>query len=345
LLWTDTQGTFFLLKGSATEFSEAEKVDVFAPEDAGGFHFVARKLFSPDEKYYYILASSSKKLVLLDAANLKLKEVFSDTETTISLSGVCNDIALFGSNIDGDGREEIINNANVYEWDGERFSLNYTLPHTGGHSQETVFADIDGDGSDELVTNDREHGGKQLKASRLQNGAWVEVPVITDETQTNEVFVLGDIDGDSTDEITAVVTGEDAVRLVIYKYHNEALVKVYSGNFTKPWRERQHSEQIKSVSYSDIDNDGKTEILVTTEDMIFDPLKPGYDVEYRYLLFAWKNGELAKLAKDEIIYPRVITGKSSFLIVNTVPDSGEKLRNIDKIYKKEELQVTEITYK
>jgi len=104
LLWKDIQGTFFLLKGGATEFSEADKADVFEPEDVGGFHFAARKLFGPDGKHHYILASSNKKLVLLDVADLKLKEVFSDTVTTISLTGVCGDIALFGSDINGDGR-------------------------------------------------------------------------------------------------------------------------------------------------------------------------------------------------------------------------------------------------
>lgn len=80
---------------------------------------------------------------------------------------------------------------------------------------------------------------------------------------------------------------------------------------------------------------------MTTEDLIRDPLKPGYDVNYRYMLLAWKNDKLVKLTEGSIIYPQVITGRSSFLIVNTIPDKGEKLRNIDKIYE----QVTEITYR
>lgn len=346
LLWKDMDGNLFLLEGDATKLSVADKLSIFGREDVGEHWFVADKLFRPDEKYRYILASSTKKLVLLDTANLKLNEVQSDKVTTFAISGICGDFVIFGSDVDGDGREEIVDNGNVYEWDGKRFSLSNTLPHIGAHTNETAFADIDGDGSDEVISNDRQHSLEQLRVSRLRNGSWLKVPVTTDETQTNEVYPLGDIDGDGNSEIATVVTGEAAVGMTIYDYQSGHLVKVYSGSFTKPWRGRQHPEQIKSVSYCDLDGDGKNEILITTEDIIPDAaLGNSYFVAYRYMLFAWKQDILVELASGDVINPRVIAGDSSFLIVSAVPDKKNGPYDIEDVLKNENLQATEIAYR
>lgn len=346
LVWKDMDGNLFLLEGEATKLSVADKLSIFGREDVGEHWFVATKLFRPDEKNRYILASSSKELVLLDTANLKLKEVQSDHETTFTISGICGDFVIFGPDIDGDGREEIVDNGDVYEWDGKRFSPSNTLPHIGAHSHETAFADIDGDGSDEVISNAREHSLEQLKVSRLRNGAWLKVPVTTDETQTNEVYPLGDIDGDGNSEIATVVTGEAAVGMAVYDYQSGHLVKVYSGSFTKPWRGRQHPEQIKSVSCRDLDGDGKNEILITTEDIIPDAAQGNsYFVAYRYMLFTWEHDKLVELASGDVINPRVIAGDSSFLIVSAVPDKENGPYDIEDVLKNENLQATEIAYR
>ncbi|MDI6816550.1 MAG: VCBS repeat-containing protein [Actinomycetota bacterium] len=156
-------------------------------------------------------------------------------------------------------------------------------------------------------------------------------PVTTDETQTNEVFALGDINGDGDSEIATVVMGEETVRMVVYDYQSGHLTKIYSESFTKSRRGRQHPEQIQSVSYCDLDGDGKNEILITTEDIIPNTAQDhGCFVAYRYILLTWKQEKLVELISRDSINPRVVTGDSSFLIVSAVPDreSGPYNRQI-----------------
>gem|GEM_PF-2701325 len=130
----------------------------------------------------------------------------------------------------------------------------YPLQFRGGVN--VALGDIDGDGSDEIITAPREGGGPQVRAFE-QNGTarGIDIWPFHKSSRTGISVAAGDVDGDGKDEIA-----------VAQQTGGQAWVKVYRYNKSRTvigeWNAFGSVQCGASVAMGDIDKDGKDEIIV-----------------------------------------------------------------------------------
>ncbi|WP_084959522.1 FG-GAP repeat domain-containing protein [Thermoactinospora rubra] len=184
---------------------------------------------------------------------------------------ITNDFA----DLDGDGRQEVVSvrtNGDVYAWRNEGGWSGTTYPAgrlvAQGFSDpvRVRFADIDGDGRDEILSV-----GRSGDVVAYRNRGWDQAKVydgpdskLVAQGFTDPVRVrFADIDGDGRDEIISIGGNGD---VIAYRNLGWSAPKVYDGPASK--LVAQGFGAPAQVKFADIDGDGRAEILTVNGDVI-----------------------------------------------------------------------------
>lgn len=215
-------------------------------------------------KYYYFLflcvLSAS-----LEAQTAQFVEI-SDTPFTPAISG-----SMAFADVDGDGDQDVLIagddsfSANMqvtelYTNDGfgEYTKVAGTL-FDGVDDSAIAFADVDGDGDQDVLITGQNSSSVQI-AKLYQNdgsGGFTEVSGTPFDGVLWSSVAFSDVDGDGDQDV--IITGRNSVfQLIAKMYTNDG-----SGVFTLVSGTPFEGVRLGSTSFSDVDNDGDNDVLIT----------------------------------------------------------------------------------
>jgi hypothetical protein len=218
--------------------SEQDQPNVFSLSDK----------FSKDTSFFYPVLAA-------DINNDGRPEVFSNYySTTTKIFEINDDLSL---NLIGSVDNKYIDSA---EYTGDSF-YNKIFKYS------VITADTDGDGIKEFWTIDYDG---DLNSYHFSQGNIIKGDSLSERsfiTGQNKIIAAGDYNGDGTDEIAVLYTGQSiasyfVLRILSFKNHHPEVLfeKVfidqsaeYSGLF---------SESFQSLKFVDADNDGKAELIL-----------------------------------------------------------------------------------
>ncbi len=255
-------------------------------------------------------------------------------------------VAVYAADADGDGKVEVFTAGNavntsgsgyaaslkVWNWNGE--VLVQRASYEGVSANSVYVADVDGDGTSEIITVGRAYNGSQsganlclwhLKDDALTLDAAVELGGANATTATS--VYAGDVDGDSQTDIViggyANALNVSSGQLQIWNWNGED----FSQKAVVEWRQVegyslnsaggvQGNTVVNNVKVNDVDGDGTPEIV--TGGFTFD----GEKVDAQLRIWSWDmNG--VKLEKSQEWTTKDITEIKS-ISVNDVDGDGEK---------------------
>lgn len=186
--------------------------------------------------------------------------------------GVMNSSICF-ADIDGDGDQDVLitgmNNsldriAKLYSNDGSgNFSELTGTPFDGVTYSAVDFADIDGDGDQDLLITGRIVNN--IRIAKLYandgNGNFTELTGTPFDGMTNSTVSFIDIDNDGDQDV--FITGRNEI--------NEFLATLYindgNGNFTELQSTPFEGVELGSVDFADVNNNGNLDIMLTGENL------------------------------------------------------------------------------
>ena len=186
------------------------------------------------------------------------------TEITIQ-SSIDGAYALFAADINGDGKLDLVGNANqdtdLYWWSntaGDGSSWTRTTITSSGTWQGLEAADIDGDGDMDVVGADASTEDVAWFINSSGDGsAWTEVTIDGSFTDAFEVAV-GDVDGDGDLDVVGAANGAN----LISWWENDGTPSGSS------WTENAIKSSIDGfeVAVADIDGDGDLDVIGVDND-------------------------------------------------------------------------------
>ncbi len=183
-----------------------------------------------------------------------------------------DDGSIAFADIDGDGDQDVLltgyaigsfGNAELYTNDGNGdYSLVGNTPFTGVYHSYIAFADIDGDGDqDVLITglNEDSEGISELYTND-GSGTYSLVENTPFTAVRNSSIAFADIDGDGDQDV--LITGFDNNTIGISElYTNDGF-----GNFSLLTNTPFLGVDLGTVAFADIDGDGDQDVLITGRD-------------------------------------------------------------------------------
>ena len=190
------------------------------------------------------------------------------------------DIAF--ADVDGDGDQDVLitgaNSANtrvaiLYTNDGGgTFTEVGGTPFEGVGSSAIAFADVDGDGDQDVLVTGVNHFNTRISKLYTNDGGGI----FTEVTGTpfagvrNGAISFADVDGDGDQDV--IITGLASANTRISKlYTNNGL-----GMFTEMLGTPFVGVWVSAVAFADVDGDGDQDVLIAGEDSLQDPISKLY---------------------------------------------------------------------
>ncbi|MCR4312314.1 MAG: L,D-transpeptidase family protein [Candidatus Uhrbacteria bacterium] len=134
--------------------------------------------------------------------------------------------------VDGDGQNEIITGAQfgggphvrVFAADGSVQGGFFAYDATFRGGVNVACGDIDGDGTDEIITGSGLTGGPHIRAFAADGTLRYEVFNGSASQNTGAFVAIANVDGDNDDEIIASSMGHDASAISVYDLNDDQLV-------------------------------------------------------------------------------------------------------------------------
>lgn len=186
------------------------------------------------------------------------------------------------SDINGDGNNDVLITgldstsepiAKLYTNDGNNnFTEVMDTPFLGVKSSSVAFSDINGDGTnDVLITGQNPFGGSSSKLYTNDGmGNFTEVIGTPIEHVRESAIAFSDVNGDGDDDL--LITGLTLSNGPISQlYINDG-----AGNYTEAMGTPFKRVRSGSIAFSDINNDGTNDVLITGEDNLIDRISKLY---------------------------------------------------------------------
>ncbi|MCZ4408253.1 FG-GAP-like repeat-containing protein [Cryomorphaceae bacterium 1068] len=258
-LYTNDDGTFTLVENTPFELIYASTL-AFSDIDGDG-----------DEDLLITGGNGN-------ASDQTLAKLYSNDGGTFNLiedtpfTGVIDGSIAF-SDVDGDGDEDLFItgsnttggtvSANLYTNDGGSFNLIEDTPFVGVRYGDIAFADIDGDGDEDLLITGRNQSFSPVAELYSNDGG--NFSLIEDtpfEAVSYSSAAFSDIDGDGDKDV--LITGSNSM--------GQGSVGLYTndgGNFTLVTGTPFSPGISGSVDFADVDGDGDEDVLITGRPSVF----------------------------------------------------------------------------
>lgn len=215
-------------------------------------------------KYYYFLFLFAFS-ALLRAQTAQFVEM-SNLPFTPAISG-----SIAFADVDGDGDQDVLitgddsfgANVQVSELYTNDGSGEYTkvegTPFDGVDDSSIAFADVDGDGDQDVLITGQNSSSVQV-AKLYQNdgaGSFTEVSGTPFDGVLWSSVAFSDVDGDGDHDV--IITGRNSVFQLIAKLYTNDGNGVFSLAIGTPFE----GVRLGSTSFSDVDNDGDDDVLIT----------------------------------------------------------------------------------
>ncbi|WP_208752268.1 FG-GAP-like repeat-containing protein [Corallococcus carmarthensis] len=178
-------------------------------------------------------------------------------------------VAWLSSDVDGDGRDEIVqafNNTNgalgfiIYRWNGSGLVQLWGTPNIGQGSTAVAWrtGDVDGDGRQEIIQAFNNNGALGFIVYRWNGSGLVQLWTTSNVGQgSNAVaWLIADVDGDGRDELVQSFqnTATDGLGFILYRWN---------GGLQPAWTTRDSGQGWRAVSWksADVDGDGRQELI------------------------------------------------------------------------------------
>lgn len=145
-------------------------------------------------------------------------------------------------------------------------------PFEGVSESSIAFADVDGDGDQDVLITGRDKYNNLVSQLYINDGQgdFTEKPETPFEEVSNGAIAFADIDGDGDQDV--LITGADEV--------DESFTGLYTndgeGNFTEVKDTPFEDVQFSSIAFADVDGDGSQDVLITGIDKSFEPFAQLY---------------------------------------------------------------------
>ncbi|TDN87142.1 VCBS repeat protein, partial [Salegentibacter sp. 24] len=205
--------------------------------------------------------------------------------TGTSLAGVQNGSIAFGD-VDADGDPDVLItgrwgnsslnvSAKLYKNDGSgNFSEITGTPFTGVQQSSIAFADVDGDGDQDVLITGRSSQYSNYIAKLYKNDGSGKYSEITETpflgvSQGSIAFADVDLDGDQDVMITGYSYSDRTTIAKLYK--NDG-----SGNYSELSGTSLAGVQNSSIDFADVDGDGFQDVMITGYDMNYNQIAKLY---------------------------------------------------------------------
>ena len=198
-----------------------------------------------------------------------------------SLEGVSDGSIAF-SDINGDGTNDLLITGE--DNDNDRVSILYTnngngnftevinTPFDGLAASSVAFSDVNGDGDNDLFLTGRKSTGESVSKLYTNDGLgnFTEIIDTPFENVRFSSIAFSDVNGDNREDL--LITGISGV--------NDPISKLYTndgnGNFTEIMNTPFEGVKSSSVAFSDIDEDGDNDVLITGKNPFDQPTSKLY---------------------------------------------------------------------
>jgi len=206
-----------------------------------------------------ILASQPTSQIISDFEEISDKSIaFGDVDEDALITG------LYNSN---QGTAKSHTNAS-----GENFTEMIGIPFDGVRYGSTAFADVDGDGDEDMLMTGLSSSNQRISKLYTNDGMgnFIEVAKTPFEGVFLSSIAFKDVDGDGDKDV--LITGRNKSKKLTAKlYTNDGL-----GNFTNVKKTPFEGVWHGSVAFADVDADGDEDVLITGQDSYDHPIAKLY---------------------------------------------------------------------
>lgn len=246
------------------------------------------------------------------------------------------------SDVDGDGDYDLlitglnrsVRIAKLYTNDGGSFTEAADTPFEGVYESSVAFADVDGDGDNDVLITGRGSSSERIaKLYTNDGGSFTEVVGTPFEGVAYGSIAFSDIDGDGDNDL--LITGD--------KSFSEPIAKLYTndgGSFTEvagtPFDGVSFSS---SIAFSDVDSDGDNDVIITGRNGSFEKIAKLYtNVEGSFTEAAGTPFE--GVYKSSVAFSDVDSDGDNDVLITGWNGSNER---VAKLYTNEEGSFTDAT--
>lgn len=186
------------------------------------------------------------------------------------------------SDVDGDGDEDVLitgqhyletGSSRLYINDGEgNFSEMTGTPFESVLESSVAFSDVDNDGDQDVLITGQSNSDKHISKLYTNDGFgnFTKTSRTPFEQVARSSVAFSDVDGDGDEDV--LITGQNNSKERISKlYTNDG-----TGNFTEMTGTPFPGVRFSSVAFSDLDNDGDQDILISGQNSSFKPISKIY---------------------------------------------------------------------
>jgi len=206
--------------------------------------------------------------LFLTITSLLSAQTFTNIESTLSLEGVWHSSVAF-ADVNGDGYEDALiagmdasmaGVANLYLNDGTgSFTVTSATTFEGIFNSSIAFSDIDNDGDQDVIISGSNNSIGRITKLYTNNGSGHFTLNTASKLEAIEysAIAFSDIDNDGDDDL--LTTGRNDEREQIANlYTNDG-----KGKFTKVLNTQFEGVESGTIEFTDIDNDGDNDVLIT----------------------------------------------------------------------------------